>query len=94
MMINFEFPDLGKLYLLQIKNGVLHYFPNKSSVQANFSISVNRSDLNAVILGSAKWEELINAKKVSLHGKYEDLRKFQSLFDSFNPWFNIVEPNL
>lgn len=92
MSINFNLTSPNQRYLLEIKNGVLNYFPNKNSDKANVAIAISRSDLNDLILGKVKQEELVKSKKLVIDGKMDDFKTFKSLFDSFNPWFNIVEP--
>jgi alkyl sulfatase BDS1-like metallo-beta-lactamase superfamily hydrolase len=92
MKINFDLTDKNQQYLLEIKNGVLNYFPNKTNESADLTIALNRADFNALIMGQVKMEELVKSNKLALKGNPENLKKFQSLFDTFNPWFNIVEP--
>ena len=92
MNVTFNFPDLQKKYFLQIKNGVLNYFPNKSQDVVDISISINRTDLNSLILKTTTVDDLEKAKKISFQGKKEDFQRFLSLFDTFDPWFNLVEP--
>ncbi|CUI17252.1 hypothetical protein PNK_1643 [Candidatus Protochlamydia naegleriophila] len=94
MLINFNLTNSNQRYLLEIKNGVLNYFPDKKSDKANLSIAISRSDLNDLIVGKVKKEELLQSKKLIIDGSKEDFKILKSLFDTFNPWFNIVEPQL
>ncbi len=91
--LNINLPDINEKYLLQVKNGVLNYFPRRNSAQANTTIILNRSDFNRLVLGSSKLEELVESKKIHIEGNLEVLNQFLSLLDPFNFWFNIVEPN-
>lgn len=90
MEINFNFPDQNKKYLVQIKNGVLNYSKEKNKDNAELSITINRKDLDALIIGTTTLDELTNSGKISIKG--DTFKKFLSLFDKFNPWFNLVEP--
>lgn len=92
MSLNFDIPDLDKKYLIQIKNGVLNYFPNKQSDKADFTVTINREDFNSLILGKTTVEDLKKNDKLTIEGKNPDFQKFWSLFDKFDPWFNLVEP--
>lgn len=92
MSLNFDIPDLDKKYLIQINNGVLNYFPNKQSDKADFTVTINREDLNSLILGKTTVEDLKKKDKLTIEGKNPDFQKFWSLFDKFDPWFNLVEP--
>lgn len=92
MNINFIIPDQNKKYALQIKNGVLNYFANKSIDHADLSMTINRKDLNSLIIGKIAMEELVKSDRLSIKGEKDSFQKFLSLFDKFNPWFNLVEP--
>lgn len=92
MTINFNLPDKNEKYIVQIKNGVLHYYSNRNSESAELTIELNRSEMNRLIVGETNMKDLIESKKLVSQGKIELMQKFLSLFDDFNPWFNIVEP--
>ncbi|MBS4168132.1 alkyl sulfatase dimerization domain-containing protein [Parachlamydia sp. AcF125] len=92
MSINFELPDQDKKYFIQIKNGVLHYFSNKNQDAADLSITINRKDLDSLIIGKTTIDGLTKAGKLSIKGEKGNFQRFLSLFDKFNPWFNLVEP--
>lgn len=92
MSINFDIPDQNKKYNLQIKNGVLNYFANKNNDSADLSIAINRKDLDSLIMRKVTMEDLTKSNKVSIKGEEGSFKKFLSLFDTFNPWFNLVEP--
>lgn len=92
MSINFDIHDQNKKYNLQIKNGVLNYFANKNNDSADLSIAINRKDLDSLIMRKVTMEDLTKSNKVSIKGEEGSFKKFLSLFDTFNPWFNLVEP--
>lgn len=92
MGINFDIPDQNKKYYIQIKNGVLNYFADKNKDAADLSITINRKDLDSLIIGKITIEDLTKAGRLSIKGKEGGFQNFLSLFDKFNPWFNLVEP--
>lgn len=92
MGINFDLSDQNKKYFLQIKNGVLNYFADKNKDTADLSITIHRKDLDSLLLGRATLDELEKSGKLTIKGEKENFQKFLSLFDKFNPWFNLVEP--
>lgn len=92
LTVNFNLKDTDQKYLLEIKNGVLNYYPGKNSDKAAFSITLTRQALNSLILRQSKLDEMIKSKSLSLTGNEALLKTFLSLFDNFNPWFNLVEP--
>ena len=89
--IYFELPDLKEKYLLQVKNGVLNYFTNRT-IKADASIRMRRSDFDQIILGTLKVKEAEKTKKITVKGDRQILETFLSLFDTFDFWFKIVEP--
>jgi len=92
LSIYLEMPDLKEKYLIQIKNGVLNYFKNRQ-VKADATLQMNRADFNQVLFGQLKLQEARAQKKIRLEGNPEAVTLFLSLFDTFDFWFNIVEPN-
>jgi len=89
--LNLKLPDIKEQYVVQIKNGVLNYFKNKSKPTADFTILINRKDIK--LLFSEGLENLNQSKKIQVIGNLKMFDKFLSLFDRFNFWFNIVQPN-
>ncbi len=92
MTINFDFEDTKQKYILQIKNGVLNYFTGKNSDKADVTITITRPVFNSLILNPANLHDLMEAKKIIIKGRSDSFQTFMSLFDKFDPWFNIVEP--
>ncbi len=89
--IRFELPDSKEKYLIQIKNGVLNYFTYRNS-KADATIRLNRSDFDQIILGELKLKEAEKTKKVTIKGDRQTVETFLSLFDTFDFWFKMVEP--
>lgn len=89
--IRFELPDSKEKYLIQVKNGVLNYFTHRN-IKADATIRLNRSDFDQIILGELKLKEAEKTKKVTIKGDRQTIETFLSLFDTFDFWFKIVEP--
>ncbi len=89
--IYFELPDLKEKYLLQVKNGVLNYFTNRT-IKADATIHMKRSDFDQIILGTLKLKEAEKTKKITIKGDRQIVETFLSLFDTFDFWFKVVEP--
>lgn len=66
MELNFTFPDVKENYLVQIKNGVLNYFPGKISDEAAISITIDRNDLADLMMKKKTMQELIKEKNYRL----------------------------
>ncbi len=88
---NLVFPDKKESFFVQVKNGVLNYFKDKTG-KADATITVKRSDLNAIITGQQTIKGLTDSKKLVMEGNQKTLTNFLGLLDAFPFWFNIVEP--
>ena len=53
---------------------------------------MRRSDFDQIILGTLKVKEAEKTKKITVKGDRQILETFLSLFDTFDFWFKIVEP--
>lgn len=91
LILNFSLPDVKEEYKIEIKNGVLHHESGKSE-QAGVQFTLNRSDFNQVILKNTTFAELEKNGKLVIEGDRKVFGLFFSLLDSFDPFFNIVEP--
>jgi alkyl sulfatase BDS1-like metallo-beta-lactamase superfamily hydrolase len=56
------------------------------------TITINRSDLNKVSLKEASFADLVKSKAIKIEGDQNAFTSFLGKIDSFNFWFNIVEP--
>lgn len=89
---NIVLPDVGENIALIIANGAVN--PRIGSVANNVTatITINRSDLNKVSLKQASFEDLLNSKAIKIDGDQNAFISFLGKLDSFDFWFNIVEP--
>ncbi|MDP1881013.1 MAG: alkyl sulfatase dimerization domain-containing protein [Parachlamydiaceae bacterium] len=92
MKINITLSDEGQKYLLEVNHGVLNAFSGKHANDALASMTLSRLDLLNLALEVEQLDQLIKDKKVIVEGSRESLNDFFSLFDTFNFWFNIIEP--
>jgi len=90
---NIVLPDVNEKVALIIANGVVN--PRiGGSVKDNVTatITINRSDLNKVSLKEATFADLLKSKAIKIDGDQNAFTTFLGKIDSFNFWFNIVEP--
>jgi alkyl sulfatase BDS1-like metallo-beta-lactamase superfamily hydrolase len=93
IVVNMNFPDVKQKYLVTVENAVLNYTRGKQAKDAHCTVTLARSDLDAIILGEAKLGQLITAGQVKIDGQAQKLQELLGLLDSFEFWFNIVTPN-
>jgi alkyl sulfatase BDS1-like metallo-beta-lactamase superfamily hydrolase len=93
IVVNMNFPDTKQHYVVTVENAVLNYSKGKQAKDAHCTVTLARSDLDAIILGEAKLGQLITVGKVKIDGQAQKLQELLGLLDSFEFWFNIVTPN-
>lgn len=90
---NFVFPDVKEKAVLLVSNGVVTpRIGSNLKEDVTATISIKRSDLDRISLGEAKYPELVENGTVQIDGDSNAFYKFLGKLDSFNLWFNIVEP--
>lgn len=92
LTLNFKFTDTKQDYTLKLKNGVLNYFA-KLSDKPDATYTLTRADLDDVLLGQAKVDDLVKAGKVKVEGAPGKVAELLGLLDTFDFWFDIVTPN-
>lgn len=89
--LNLSMPDVQGNYSLVLENGVLNYGPPVDNPDT--TVSINRSDLNDVIMGTASMQDKIKAGTAKVTGDQGQLTTLLSLLDNFEFWWNLVTPN-
>jgi len=92
MKINFAFTDTGEKAALHLKHAVLNTRMGQQHEKAVATITLSRADLNRIILKQTSFPALMKEGSVKVDGSLLKLRKFMSLQDDFDYWFNIVTP--
>src|SRR5262249_746044 len=93
IVVNMNFTDTKQKYVVTVENAVLNYVKDKEAKDAHCTVTLARSDLDAIILGEAKLAQLITAGKVRIDGQEQKLQELLGLLDSFEFWFNIITTN-
>ncbi|MFT4049204.1 MAG: alkyl sulfatase dimerization domain-containing protein [Solirubrobacterales bacterium] len=84
-------PDLGEEWTLMLRHGTLSHRSGLSG-DADVTVTIDRADLNEVILGVKTLDELIGSGTARLDGDAAVLGDFVKLLDEFEFWFDIVTP--
>lgn len=90
--LNFEFSDSGERCTLRVRNGVLDYTAGEQAADADASVRLPRALLPAIALGRADVKERLAAGEMSISGEPKKFAELFTLFDSFEPWFEIIAP--
>ncbi len=90
--LNFDFTDSGEKYALGVENAALHYTAGRLHDQPDATLTLTRSALNEIILGTATLDEEIAKGGIRVGGNRSALEEFVGLLDDFDFWFNLVTP--
>ena len=90
--LNFKFTDTKQNYTLKLKNGVLNHF-EKLSDKPDATYTLTRTDLDNVLLGQARVEDLVKEGKVKVEGTPGKVTELLALLDTFDFWFDVITPN-
>jgi len=93
MVLNVDFPDVGEKFVLELGNGVLNHTAGIQAENADSTITMDRSTLDAITLGQVTMQDAVAAGDVTIDGDKTKLGELFSYLDSFGFWFNIVTPN-
>jgi alkyl sulfatase BDS1-like metallo-beta-lactamase superfamily hydrolase len=92
IVINWNFTEAKKIYALTLENSALTYTANKQVADADASLILTRDSLNAIILRRVTVSAAIQSGQIKVTGEAGKVDELFSLFDTFKPNFEIVEP--
>ncbi len=90
--LNFNFPDVGETYALELSNNVLNNSKGVQLANADATFTLDRKTLDAITLGQKKMPEAIAAGEVKIEGDGKKLGELFGSLGQFDFWFNIVTP--
>ena len=88
--INLVTPDNGEKYLVEMSNATLTNIKGVQSAKPDLTITLNRSDLNQVMMGASTFDDLIKAGKAKFDGDRKPFDQLRGLMVSFAPNFEIL----
>ncbi|GAB2887383.1 alkyl/aryl-sulfatase [Microbulbifer echini] len=90
--LNIEMTDIDEKYLVVVKNGVLHGYPNRHSEDPSASLALSSTDLRMMFSGLVGAPTMIKEGRLKVRGNPLALIQFGRLFDKFDRNFNLVTP--
>jgi alkyl sulfatase BDS1-like metallo-beta-lactamase superfamily hydrolase len=88
--INVVTPDNGETYALELSNGVLTNVEGYQAANADLTLTIDRTDLDAIFLGQTKLAALVEAGKAKADGDLEVIQRLMSYQVDFDPRFQMV----
>jgi alkyl sulfatase BDS1-like metallo-beta-lactamase superfamily hydrolase len=88
--INFLTPDTDQSYVIEMSSGTLTNIEGFLSPEPDATIRINRSELNAVIMGEATLGDLLQTGRGTVEGDGSVLTRLAGVLVNFAPGFEIM----
>jgi alkyl sulfatase BDS1-like metallo-beta-lactamase superfamily hydrolase len=93
-VINLVTPDNGEKYAVELSNGALTNIKGFQAKSPDLTITINRSDLEAVMMGQATLDKQIDTGKAKLVGDRKPLDQLKGMLVQFDIGFEILPGTL
>jgi alkyl sulfatase BDS1-like metallo-beta-lactamase superfamily hydrolase len=83
-VINLVTPDNGEKFVVELSNNALTNIQGEQAANPDLTITLNRSDLEPIMMGAASFDDQIAAGKVKMEGNrapYDELKAMLVMFD-------------
>jgi alkyl sulfatase BDS1-like metallo-beta-lactamase superfamily hydrolase len=88
--INLVLPDIGEKYLIELSNATLTNIEGVQAAKPDLTLTLNRADLNRVMLGVATFDSLAQEGKARFDGDRTAIYKLRDLMVTFTPDFEFI----
>jgi len=92
IVLNWVFTDTQQRYAMTLDNSALTYLKSKTDPQADATLTLARSVLDAINTKQLSLRDAVAAGKVQITGKAEKVSELLGLIDEFQPGFPVVTP--
>jgi alkyl sulfatase BDS1-like metallo-beta-lactamase superfamily hydrolase len=89
-IVNLVTPDNGEKYEVELSNATLTNIEGFQSPKADLTLTLNRADLDRVIMGVASFDQLADEGKARFEGDRTVIHKLRDLMVTFTPDFEIL----
>lgn len=88
--INIDMPDNGEQFVLEMSNAALTNIKGQQADDPDLTITVNRSDLEPVMMGETTFDDQIKTGKAKLKGNREAYEQLKSTLVQFELGFEMM----
>jgi linear primary-alkylsulfatase len=88
--INLVTPDNGEKFAVEMSNATLTNIQGEQAKNPDLTITLNRTDLNLVMIGASTFDELIATGKAKFDGDRKPFDQLRSILVPFAPNFEIL----
>ena len=89
-VVNLVTPDNGERFVVEMSNATLTTIKGEQAKSPDLTVTVNRADLNQVMMGVASFDDLIKAGKAKFDGNRAGFDQLRSILVPFTPNFEIL----
>jgi alkyl sulfatase BDS1-like metallo-beta-lactamase superfamily hydrolase len=90
LTINLVLPDIDEKYLVELRNATLTNIEGVQSPKPDLTLTLDRADLNRVMLGVASFDSLAQEGKARFDGDRGVLHQLRDLMVPFTPDFEFI----
>lgn len=88
--MNLVTPDNGQRFAVELSNATLTNIPGYQVPTPDLTVTIDRSQLDLVMMGQASFPDLVQAGKAKLEGNADLLARLGGLMVAFTPDFEIL----
>ncbi|RZT97901.1 alkyl/aryl-sulfatase [Rivibacter subsaxonicus] len=88
--INLLTPDNGEKYLVEMSNATLTSIKGEQARRPDLTITIDRANLNLVMMGASSFDDLLKAGKAKFDGDRKPFDQLRSIVVAFTPDFEIL----
>jgi len=88
--INLVTPDNGEKFVMEMSNSTLTALAGYQAKDAELTITIDRRDLEDVMVGTSKLAEKVAAGKAKMDGNPQVLAQLASTMVQFDNWFEVL----
>ena len=88
--INLVTPDNGEKFVIEMSNATLTTIAGYTGKDVDLTITIDRSELEDVMIGAAKLVDKVKAGKAKLDGNTQVLEQLKATLVPFDPFFEIL----
>ena len=93
-VINLVTPDNGEKYVVELRNSTLTNIKGQQAKNPDLTITVNRTDLESVMGGTATFGDLLKSGKAKFDGDRKPFDQLRGMLVQFDPIFEILPGTL
>jgi len=88
--INLLTPDNGEAFVIEMSNATLTTIAGYTAQDADLTITIDRAELEDVMVGAAKLVDKVKAGKAKLDGNPQILEQLKATLVAFDPLFEVL----